>query len=122
MTEFAFRSATELVADLKAGRTSSRALLELYLQRIDRYNPPLNAVICERRDRARQRADAADTALRQGQDWGPLHGLSIGVQIIGSLYGDLRTIQLAQWLHKRGFGKAFRSNSHLLFHPDFFSV
>ena len=80
MPEFAFRSATALVADIKAGRTSSRALLELFLQRIDRYNPSLNAVICERRDHARQRADAADAAWQRGEDWGPLHGLPMTVK------------------------------------------
>lgn len=80
MLEFAFRSATELVADIKAGRTTSRALLELFLQRIDRYNPSINAVVCERRDHARHRADAADAALQRGQDWGPLHGLPMTVK------------------------------------------
>ena len=80
MPEFAFRSATALVADIKAGRTSSRALLEIFLQRIDRYNPSLNAVICERRDHARQRADAADAAWQRGEDWGPLHGLPMTVK------------------------------------------
>jgi amidase len=31
------------------------------------------------------------------------HGLPIGVQIIGPLYGDLKTIQLAQFLERQGF-------------------
>ena len=80
MSELAFRSATSLAADIKAGRTSSRALLDLYLERIDRYNPSINAVICERRDHARQRADAADAALQRGEDWGVLHGLPMTVK------------------------------------------
>ncbi len=38
-------TATRLAAALRAGEITSRDLLELYLDRIERLNPPVNAVI-----------------------------------------------------------------------------
>ena len=55
-----FSSATELLGRLRAGEVSSRALLESYLQRIERHNPGLNAVVTLDAAQARSRADAAD--------------------------------------------------------------
>ena len=80
MLDIPFRSAVELVREIKSRRITARALLELYLARIDRFNPSINAVVNEQRDQARQRADAADAALTQGDDWGPLHGLPMTVK------------------------------------------
>ncbi len=75
MTALAFQSATQLVADIKSRRISARELLELYLGRIDRHNPSINAIVVQDRDAARARANAADAALARGEDWGALHGL-----------------------------------------------
>ncbi len=75
-----FRSATDLAQDIKAGRLTSRALLDTYLSRVDRYNPGLNAIIVQQREQALARADAADAALARGEDWGPLHGLPMTVK------------------------------------------
>ncbi|GGF82633.1 amidase [Azorhizobium oxalatiphilum] len=76
----AFASGVELLAALKAGTVTSRALLELYLARIARHNPALNAVIYMDADAARERADAADAARARGESWGPLHGLPMTVK------------------------------------------
>lgn len=80
MTELAFRSATELAAEIRAGSISCRALLEHYLDRIARHNPVLNAVIAMDLARARQRADDSDAALKRGEVWGPLHGIPMTVK------------------------------------------
>ncbi len=80
MHDMPFRSATTLVRDIRSGRIKSRQLLELYLARIDKYNPALNAVIVQQREHALARADQADAALAKGDDWGPLHGLPITVK------------------------------------------
>lgn len=55
-------------------------LLELYLERVDRLNPGLNAIVVQDREGARQRARDADSALAQGTIWGPLHGVPITVK------------------------------------------
>jgi amidase len=80
MQDTPFRSATELVRDIKSKRISSRGLLELFLARVDEFNPAINAVINQQRELARTRADAADAALARGEDWGPLHGLPMTVK------------------------------------------
>ena len=80
MTDLPFRSATELAADLRARRIGCRELLELYLKRVERFNPQLNAVIASDVVGARSRADAADAALARGEIWGPLHGLPMTVK------------------------------------------
>jgi amidase len=80
MQDMPFRSATELVRDIQSRSISSRELLELYLARVDRYNPEINALVVQQREHARARADAADAALARGENWGPLHGLPMTVK------------------------------------------
>jgi amidase len=77
---WATKSATELAAAIRAKQVSSRELLELYLDRIDRLNPAINAVVTLDADRARQAAAAADEATARGDDLGPLHGLPITIK------------------------------------------
>lgn len=76
----AFASAVDLLEALRRGDVTSRALLELYLGRIERHNPALNAVIFLEAEAARARADAADAARARGESWGPLHGLPMTVK------------------------------------------
>ena len=52
MTQLAFESATTLVAKIKAKEITSRALLEMYFERVDAHNGELNAIIIEVRERA----------------------------------------------------------------------
>src|SRR3954468_10261116 len=76
----ATRSASELAAGIRAKEWSSRELLELYLDRIDRLNGPVNAVVTLDADRPREAADAADAALARGDAVGPLHGLPVTIK------------------------------------------
>ena len=80
MTPLHFRSATALAGDIRAKRISCRALLEHFLDRVERFDPRLNAVIARDFAGARQRADAADAALARGEIWGPLHGVPMTVK------------------------------------------
>jgi len=73
-------SAVELAAALRARRLSARELLELYLARIARHNPALNAVCTLDEARARRRAQEADNALERGELWGPLHGVPMTIK------------------------------------------
>jgi amidase len=68
-------TATRLAAAIRAGELSSRELLELYLDRVERLNPPINAVVTLDADRAREEADRADQEAARGEWRGPLHGL-----------------------------------------------
>jgi amidase len=80
MRDLPFRSASELAAEIRAKRIGCRELLDLYVQRIERHNPALNAIVVSDIDGARQRADAADAALQRGENWGPLHGVPMTVK------------------------------------------
>ena len=78
--DLAFLSANRLAALLRQGKIGSLELLNLYLERIERYNPTLNAVIVLDVERARKRARAADRALAKGEAWGPLHGVPMTIK------------------------------------------
>ena len=80
MTELAFQSAIEQVGAIKAGKISSSELLGCYLERIERLNPDLNAIVCMDIEQAKERAAAADEARSRKEDWGPLHGLPVTIK------------------------------------------
>src|SRR5215204_5285990 len=62
---------------LRAREVSARELLDAHLERIDRLNPAVNAIVTLDTDGARTAADAADAALAAGEPVGPLHGLPV---------------------------------------------
>jgi amidase len=72
--------AGELAAAIRAKQVSSRELLDVFLDRIDRLGQPVNAVVTLDVDRARDAATAADQATARGDETGPLHGLPITVK------------------------------------------
>ena len=59
MTQILYRSAFELAKDIKARILSSEQVLDFYLDRIQRFNPALNAVVAMDIEAARARAQAA---------------------------------------------------------------
>lgn len=76
----AFQSAAEQAVLLRTRQASSRELLDVYLERIERLNPSVNAVVTIDVDTARRRAQAADDATARGVSWGPLHGIPITIK------------------------------------------
>ena len=82
-----FKSATELTSAIRRGEITSINLLNLYLDRIQRYNDDINAVVALDIAAARARAAEADKALAQGQKWGPLHGLPMTVKDVFEVVG-----------------------------------
>ena len=66
------------LADLIRSRAvSAREVMRAHLDRIDRINPHVNAVVTSVPDAALDAADAADAALAAGGEIGPLHGLPV---------------------------------------------
>ena len=80
MEDRAFASAIQLAGEIRDRRTGCVELLEFYLERAERYNPELNAIVVWQIDRARERARAADGAIAGGESWGPLHGVPMTVK------------------------------------------
>jgi amidase len=54
--------------------------LEAHLDRIERGNDDVNAVVTIDAEQARARAQAADYALSTGRVWGPLHGVPVTIK------------------------------------------
>jgi len=80
MERMPFRSAGELVSAIRRKKIGCLELLDLYLDRIGRHNPKINAIISMNVEEAKKRARLADKALAKGKVWGPLHGLPMTVK------------------------------------------
>ena len=73
--ELCFTPATELARMLREREVSARELLEAHLDRIERVNPTINAIVTLDVDGARAQAARADEELAHGRVLGVLHGL-----------------------------------------------
>ena len=80
MDELAFAPATRLAQLIRAGELGCSELLQHFLDRIDHYNPAVNAVVVTGIPAALARAAEADRALARGEIWGPLHGVPMTVK------------------------------------------
>ena len=82
-----FKSATDLTQAIRRDEITSTDLLNLYHDRIERYNDDINAVVALDIKAARARAREADKALARGENWGPLHGLPMTVKDVFEVVG-----------------------------------
>lgn len=75
-----YQSLNQVAAKIRSGETSSAALAELMLARIEELNPILNAFITVTSELALRQAAQADEELGQGHDRGPLHGIPVAIK------------------------------------------
>ncbi|MDX6671326.1 MAG: amidase [Solirubrobacteraceae bacterium] len=75
---------------IRAGEVGPRELVELYLERIERLNPALNAFRAVYRDRALAEADQAAARLKAGDDR-PLLGVPVAIKDNLDVAGDVTT-------------------------------
>ena len=80
MTGIHYQSATELMSRLDTREVGARELLEHFLDRVERHNQAINAIIWQDADRARAEADASDRRRAAGEATGPLDGLPVTVK------------------------------------------
>ena len=99
MSEIVTRPAHELAVALRRREVSSRELLDCYLERVERLNPLLNAVVTLDPDGAQRAADAADAALARGDVYGPLHGVPMTIKDTYETAGMRTTCGLEAWDH-----------------------
>ncbi|RYG23944.1 amidase, partial [bacterium] len=78
--DIAFLSVTQLAHLIKTKQLRSRALTEIYLARLKRYDPKLLCVVNLTEERALREADAADREIAEGRYRGPLHGIPYGLK------------------------------------------
>jgi amidase len=75
-----FQTAKQLAAAVRKRKIGCLELLDLYLKRVEAYNPELNAIIATDIESARKRAKAADKAVKAGKKLGPLHGVPMTIK------------------------------------------
>jgi Asp-tRNA(Asn)/Glu-tRNA(Gln) amidotransferase A subunit family amidase len=78
--EIAFAPVSRLSRWIEARKLSSERLTNIYLQRIERYNPKLLCVITPTRELALAQAKQADQEIAAGHYRGPLHGIPWGAK------------------------------------------
>ncbi len=107
MSDLCFLSATDLVAMMVRRQVSAREVLDAHLDRIERVNPAVNAVVTLAVDHAKRLAARADDAAVRGETLGPLHGLPV-------VHKDLT--------ETKGIRTTYGSTVHADFVPDFDSL
>lgn len=78
--DIAFAPLTALAHWIACGQLTSRRLTEIYLARIDAFNPQLECYATVTHEQALAEADAMDSLARAGVNLGPLHGIPYGLK------------------------------------------
>jgi Asp-tRNA(Asn)/Glu-tRNA(Gln) amidotransferase A subunit family amidase len=76
--DIAFAPVTQLSRWMEHRKLTSQQLTEIYLQRIEQYDPKLRCVITVTRELALAQARQADAEIAAGKYRGPLHGIPWG--------------------------------------------
>jgi amidase len=78
--ELAFSTASELARLIQRKQVSSLELTQHYIERIERFDSTLNAVVVRDFERALEAAKAADQFLARGRTAGALHGVPMTIK------------------------------------------
>jgi aspartyl-tRNA(Asn)/glutamyl-tRNA(Gln) amidotransferase subunit A len=87
MTELWERDAWELANGVRSGEIAAVELLDLFLERVERFDPELNAFCFVDVEGARQRAARIDARVAAGEDPGPWAGVPMGVKELAQVAG-----------------------------------
>ena len=102
--DIAFASVADISGWFSRGLITSRALTDLYLDRIARHAPKLECFVTILADRARAEADAMDAERRAGRVRGPLHGIPYAVKDLFDAEGGPTTWGAEPWKDRVGDG------------------
>lgn len=80
MSDLTFLPATVQANLIRERKISPVELAELHLAKVERFNPTLNAFVQVDVERVRREAQAAEAAVSEGRDLGPLHGVPISIK------------------------------------------
>jgi Asp-tRNA(Asn)/Glu-tRNA(Gln) amidotransferase A subunit family amidase len=78
--DIAYSSVTQLSRWIEKRQLTSERLTNIYLHRIEQFDPKLRCVITVTRELALAQAKRADTEIAAGKYRGPLHGIPFGVK------------------------------------------
>ena len=76
--DIAFASVTQLSRWMEKGKLTSERLTNIYLKRLEEFDPKLHCVITPTRELALKQAKQADQEIAAGKYRGPLHGIPWG--------------------------------------------
>jgi Asp-tRNA(Asn)/Glu-tRNA(Gln) amidotransferase A subunit family amidase len=91
LEELAFLPVSELSDLVRRRRVTSLQLTEMYLARLERYDPVLKCVVNLTAQRALAQARAADAEIARGRYRGPLHGIPWGAKDLLAVKGTPTT-------------------------------
>jgi fatty acid amide hydrolase len=92
-------TASELAARIKRGDISALSAVEAYVERIERVNPSLNALVVKRYDEARAEAREIDRRRGAGEPLGPLAGVPVTIKECLDLAGTPSTFGVSSRRH-----------------------
>ena len=72
-SDIVFLSASEMARKIREKELTSLEVVKAHLNQIYVFNPKINAMVTVDEEGALKRAKEADSALKQGKLWGPLH-------------------------------------------------
>ena len=78
--DLAFAPASELAESIAKKQVSPVEVTELYFNRIEKFDPKLNAFLTLAHDEAMETARAAEESVMRGDKLGPLHGVPISIK------------------------------------------
>jgi amidase len=104
--ELDFASALAAAEAIRAKKISSVELTRHLFERIDRYNPALNAFVYQMREDAMARAKKCDEALGRGDSLGVFHGVPINVKESFAVAGQLCTWGIPAFQNSRAAANA----------------
>ncbi|HLZ52334.1 MAG TPA: amidase [Candidatus Acidoferrum sp.] len=78
--DIAFAPVTQLSRWIESRKITSERLTNIYLERLERFNPKLRCAITLTRELARAQAKQADAEIAAGKYRGPLHGIPWGAK------------------------------------------
>jgi Asp-tRNA(Asn)/Glu-tRNA(Gln) amidotransferase A subunit family amidase len=78
--DIAFATVPQLSRWIEKKQITSERLTNIYLERLEKFNPTLRCAITITREHALRQAKQADAEIAQGKYRGPLHGIPFGVK------------------------------------------
>ncbi|MYE89198.1 amidase [Candidatus Poribacteria bacterium] len=91
MDDILHASIAQIAVQIRKGEISPVELIETTLQAIDQREPQLNAFITVFSEESLERARQAEAEIRNGEDFGPLHGMPIALKDIIYVEGTRST-------------------------------
>src|ERR1700677_697357 len=89
--QIAFAPVTKLSRWIETRKLTSERLTNIYLSRIEKFNPRINCIITLTRDHALEQERPADAEIAAGHYRGPLHGIPWGAKDLLDTAGILTT-------------------------------